>query len=159
MAPKGFSLSGPRHTARGIIIHNGQILLMERWRPGIHYFSIPGGGIEKGETPEQTVAREIEEETTVIAKVDRKVIEMRDGETSHEIFLCEYISGQPHLPQHAPEYLHMSDDNRFKPGWMSVSNLPDLPFTYWQPVKKPLVEGMRNGFGGEVVIVSSAGAG
>lgn len=144
-----------RHTARGIVIHGGQILLMERWRPGLHYFSIPGGDIELGETSRQTVVREILEETTVTVKAERKVLEMRDGNFRHRIYLCEYISGEPHLPADAPEFLHMTEDNRFKPSWVPVTQLAKLPFTYWQPLQRPLVNGLRNGFDKTTIIVNA----
>lgn len=143
-----------RHTARGIVVHEGQILLMERWRPGLHYFSIPGGGIESGETPEQTAAREIKEETSIAVKVKNQVLEMRDGEFSHKIYLCEYVSGEPHLPAGAPEAGYGSE-NRFKPSWVPLERLPDLPFVYWQPLKQQLINGLENGFPDQARIVSA----
>ena len=149
----------PRHTARGIVIHDDQILLMERWRPDMHYFSIPGGGIEKGETPEHTVVRELLEETTITVQVQRKVLEMRDGAFRHRIYLCEYVSGEPHLPDDAPEFLHMTQDNRFKPAWVPVAQLPELPFTYWRPLQQPLVDGLQNGFGKIATIVNAGHTG
>jgi 8-oxo-dGTP pyrophosphatase MutT (NUDIX family) len=148
-----------RNTARGVVVHDGQLLLMERWRPGMHYFSIPGGGIEPGEKPEQTVVREIMEETSLRVKVKQQVLEMRDGELSHKIYLCEYLGGQPHLPPEAPEALHMNDDNRFKPGWVLLNQLPELPFTYWQPLKQPLIDGLAGGFKDPVEIVSAGTSG
>jgi 8-oxo-dGTP diphosphatase len=142
-----------KNTARGIVVYDGRLLLMERWRPGFHYFSIPGGGIEPGETPEQTVAREIPEETSVQVKVKRRVLEMHDGGFSHKIYLCEYVSGEPHLPPNAPE-ASLGPKNRFRPGWVPVDRLPDLPFIYWQPIQQSLVEGLSNGFDSPPKIVS-----
>lgn len=155
--PDVVPLRHKRHTARGIVVHDGQLLLMERWRPGMHYFSIPGGGIKEGETPKQTVAREIHEETSVIVKVKQQVLEMRDGDFRHRIYLCQYVEGDAHLPPDAPEALHMVEENRFKPGWMQIAKLPELPFTYWQPLKQPLIDGLANGFKGSVKIVSASG--
>jgi 8-oxo-dGTP pyrophosphatase MutT (NUDIX family) len=132
---------------------------MERWRAGMHYFSIPGGGIELGETARQTVVREILEETSITVETDRKVLEMRDGAFRHRIYLCRYVSGEPYLPSRAPEALHMTDDNRFKPGWMPIAELSKLPFTYWEPLRQPLIKGLQNGFGKTVIIVNAATAG
>lgn len=145
----------PRHTARGIVVSNGQILLMERWRPGLHYFSIPGGGIEYSETAEQTVVREIAEETSLIISVERQVIQMIDGPITHHIFLCRYISGQPSLPIDAPEALIQNPDNRFQPGWFPVEDLTNLPFTYWQPLQQPLIDGLKDGFDKQIKIVTA----
>ena len=46
--------------ARGIIIHNSQILLCKNLTEGYYY--LPGGHIEKGETSEFALARELGEE-------------------------------------------------------------------------------------------------
>lgn len=140
-------------------MYNGQLLLMERWRPGMHYFSIPGGGIEAGETPEQTVVREIREETSVVVVAQRQVLEMRDGEYRHRIYLCKYVSGEPHLPADAPEALHPQARKRFKPGWVPIDQVSKLPFTYWQPLQQSLVDGLQNGFSDEVIIVNAQQAG
>ena len=49
-----------------IVVRNGKILMERLCYPdannGKEFFSIPGGGIEEGETPEQTVLRELKEE-------------------------------------------------------------------------------------------------
>lgn len=153
--PDAVPLRHKRDTARGIVVHNGRILFIERWRPGMHYFSIPGGGIEKNETPEQTVEREIKEETSMVVRVKEQVLEMHDGEFSHKIYLCERVSGEPKLPPDAPEALHMGDANRFKPGWVPIERLPELPFTYWQPLKQPLIDGLANGFKQPVKVVAT----
>lgn len=154
MAP---SASKPRHTARGIVVHGGKLLLMERWRPGLHYFSIPGGGIEEGETAEEAVLRELNEETTLIATIERPVFEMRAGPVIHHIYLCNYISGEPHLPPDSPEAQH-GPENRFKPGWVSVAGLDGLPFIYWQPLKQLLIDGLREGFEPTLKIVNAPSA-
>jgi ADP-ribose pyrophosphatase YjhB (NUDIX family) len=148
------SVFKPRHTARGIVVHNGKILLIERWRPRLHYFSIPGGGIEKGETAEETVIRELQEETTIIATVYRQVLEMHDGGHIHKIYLCKYVSGEPHMSPDAPEAQH-GPENRFEPGWVPIADLDSLPFTYWQPLKQPLIDGLHNGFAESVKIVNA----
>jgi 8-oxo-dGTP pyrophosphatase MutT (NUDIX family) len=142
----------PRHTARGIVVHDGKLLLMERWRGDLHYFSIPGGGIEPGETPELTVVRELIEETTVIVTVDRPVLEMHAGDVIHQVFLCSYVSGEPALLDTAPEAQH-GPENRFEPRWVNLGDLPETPFVYWQPLKEKLIAGLRDGFPEAVAIV------
>jgi mutator protein MutT len=55
---------GPIASAGAVIMRNGRILLEERKNdPGRGKWSIPGGIVELGETPEQTVIREVQEET------------------------------------------------------------------------------------------------
>lgn len=152
-----FPLHHLRNTARAITVHDGKLLLMERWRGELHYFSIPGGGIEKGETPEETVVRELMEETTIVVNVKRQVLEMRDNGFAHKIYLCEYVSGEPHLSEAAPEAAH-GKDNRFKPRWIPIQELPSLPFIYWQPLKQALIAGLADGFNESIRIVSADSA-
>src|SRR5688500_7514355 len=107
-----------RNTSRGIVIYKDQMLLMERWRDGMHYFSVPGGGIEKDEAPEETVVRELLEETTVKVTLARKLYEMTEGSNTHHIYMCEYVNGEPRLPENSPEYIESHPGNQFKPCWL-----------------------------------------
>ena len=48
----------------------GRVLLVERGKPpGVGLWTVPGGRLERGETLVQAVAREVREETGVIAEV------------------------------------------------------------------------------------------
>ena len=61
---KDYDPSGPRFSrtsARGVIIRNGKLALVRSARYG--YVKFPGGGIEKGETEQQALIREVREET------------------------------------------------------------------------------------------------
>lgn len=145
-------MKSPRHTARGIILHDNQLLLIERWRGNLHYFSIPGGGIEPGETPEQTVVREVAEETSCVVTVDRLLYVLTtDGGSRHHIFLCSYKSGTPHLPESSPENRNAKPNNRFSPLWRDVAALPQTPFLVWKPVAARLIRDLHAGFDPDVV--------
>jgi 8-oxo-dGTP pyrophosphatase MutT (NUDIX family) len=143
-------------TARALVIHDGKLLLMERWRDGLHYFSIPGGHIEAGETPEQTAVREVAEETTVAISIIREVVQMHDGDIVHHIFLAEYLSGTPHLPVHSEESHIAHTHNRFMPDWVDVAKFSALPLVYWEPLRDVLVNGLTNGFPDEITVVPAA---
>jgi 8-oxo-dGTP diphosphatase len=144
-------MSAPRHTGRGIVLHDGNILLIERFRKRLHYYSIPGGGIEEGETPAETAVREIAEETTCLVRVVRPLYVLIRGEVIHHIFLCEYVSGTPRLPEHAPEAQTMRDDNRFLPTWLPLEDLRQAPFLVWQPIKRQLLRDLNTEFQESVV--------
>lgn len=70
--------------SRAIIIFNEKILLIKN--PNANHWSLPGGHIEKGETPEQCIIRELKEELDLsINKADFKLGEyISDQEGKHD---------------------------------------------------------------------------
>ena len=60
------------------------------------YYTLPGGGLEEGETPEEGCIREIKEEFGIHVNIVKKLYEMKSEKFNQkEIFyLCEYISGE-----------------------------------------------------------------
>jgi len=57
---------GRRPSVRGIIIRAGKIAMMHSKK--YNYYKLPGGGIEPGETLEDTLIREVREESGLIVK-------------------------------------------------------------------------------------------
>jgi 8-oxo-dGTP diphosphatase len=51
--------------ARIVVIRAGRIAAIERFRTGQHYWVLPGGGVEAGETIPQAAMREVAEELGV----------------------------------------------------------------------------------------------
>lgn len=60
-----------RVAAYAVIERRGKILLTHWRRDHLHGWTLPGGGIEAGEDPRDTVVREVMEETGLTAKVGR----------------------------------------------------------------------------------------
>ena len=75
------------------------------------YYTFPGGGLEKGETLEEGVIREVEEEFGIQIKVGKLLLEMYSEKFNQKeyFFLCKYIGGEfgtgtgPEF-SHDPEY-------------------------------------------------------
>lgn len=59
---------GRRPSVRGIIIKDGRIAMMHSCR--YDYYKLPGGGIEFGESLEETLVREVQEESGLVVKKD-----------------------------------------------------------------------------------------
>ena len=59
---------GRRPSVRGIIIKDGRIAMMHSCR--YDYYKLPGGGIEPGESLEETLVREVQEESGLVVKKD-----------------------------------------------------------------------------------------
>ncbi|MEU1205493.1 NUDIX domain-containing protein [Nocardia sp. NPDC005825] len=99
----------------------GQILMIHRTDNG--KYSIPGGGMEVGETPAQAVIREVEEETGIDVIVTgmigvfsnpEHVIAYDDGEIRQEFSICftaDPVGGQPRTSTEskAVEWLALND--------------------------------------------------
>lgn len=116
-----------RHTARAVVIKDGQILLFERWRTNLlgqthHYFSIPGGGIERGEAPEDAVVREMEEEMTVTVRPVRLLARQKANSHHHSYFLCEIVSGEPRFNPASEEAIFRAlHNNRYEVAWLPLN--------------------------------------
>ncbi len=135
-----------RRTGRAIVVHEDQVLLMERWRDGRHYYSIPGGGIEAGETPEAAAQRELVEEMGVYIVPERPLYKVFMDHTEHIIFLAEYLSGEPKLQAGSQEWLKQDKRNRFKPVWIPKADIGSLPLGVWEPLKRQLAQDLAHGF-------------
>lgn len=59
---------GRRPSVRGIIIKDGKIAMMHSLK--YDYYKLPGGGIEEGEQLEDTLIREVREESGLVVKKD-----------------------------------------------------------------------------------------
>jgi 8-oxo-dGTP diphosphatase len=144
-----------RDTARAIIIHDGKVLLMERWRDGLHYFSIPGGGIEPGETAEEAAIRELAEEMSIVIRPARVLYTVHAPDAKHTIFLADYISGEAALHPDSPEAaVHARGKNLFKPAWVPLADVATLPFEYWKPVFARLARDLEQGFSAQTVDIT-----
>jgi 8-oxo-dGTP diphosphatase len=89
----------------GVLVHEGRVLLIRRGKEPLRgRWMIPGGTVEAGETLEEALVREIEEETGLTVKprevltvVDR--IHRDNGRLQYHFviidYLCEYVSGSP----------------------------------------------------------------
>lgn len=85
------------------MIHEGRVLLIRRGKEPLRgRWLIPGGTVELGETLEDAVVREVEEETGLTVQPRDVVLVfdriLRDGDriTYHYVivdYLCQYVSG------------------------------------------------------------------
>ena len=57
---------GRRPSVRGIIIKDGKIAMIHSLK--YDYYKLPGGGIEEGEAYEETLIREVKEESGLVVK-------------------------------------------------------------------------------------------
>ncbi len=80
----------------GIIFRNESRELLLVQRRDVPVWVLPGGGIDQGETPEEAVIREVQEETGLVVTIKRKTGCYSSANlftsTAH-VFQCEVVSG------------------------------------------------------------------
>jgi ADP-ribose pyrophosphatase len=115
LALQSVPLADGTHAEREVVVHRGAVALVpmvdeqhiclienHRYSVGKTLLEVPAGTIDEGESPEQTAARELEEETGYRAGSIRR---LRDWFVSPgvmtermHLFLCENLEpGPPHL--------------------------------------------------------------
>jgi len=96
----------PVKVTAGIIEENGMVLIARR-KPGKHMggkWEFPGGKIEPGESPEQSLARELDEELCIRARVGQFLCTtffQGDGVSLELlVYRVDCIEGAPELREH-----------------------------------------------------------
>ena len=93
------TFSKTRAGSRAVIVRDGMILLTHETRSG--WWLVPGGGMEEGETPEESCVREVEEETGCIVRPVRPFLTLYEYYEEYRYishyFICEITgTGQMH---------------------------------------------------------------
>lgn len=105
-----------------VLIENNKVALIKRVREGSVYFVFPGGGIEKGETPESATKREAFEELGVKVNVNECISKVEFNGIQY-FFLAKIIEGSFGTGQ-GKEY---TDENRnrgtYQPMWVDIESL------------------------------------
>ena len=85
--------------AAAIIFDDAGQLLIVKENYGKRRWSLPGGMIERGETPEAAALRETWEETGVTAQVNHLIgsYTLQDGFTIY-VYRCDIVEGVPAVP-------------------------------------------------------------
>lgn len=116
-----------------VICQNGKIFATQRgygeWKDG---WEFPGGKIETGETPEEALRREIQEELdteiSVKERIDTIEYDYPNFHLSMDCFLCEIVSGKLELKEHEAAK------------WLPKESLDSVD---WLPADRALIEKIR----------------
>ena len=82
----------PLHVVAGVIVRGDELLLAQRLPGGAHggLWEFPGGKVEPGESEQQALERELEEELGVVVNVGRPCLEVTHPYPHRSIRLCAY---------------------------------------------------------------------
>jgi ADP-ribose pyrophosphatase YjhB (NUDIX family) len=112
----------------GILIQENKILLVkQKIAPGREW-SLPGGRVETGESLEQSMIREMKEETGLIVRCKKMLYLCEKSDLKppilHVTFLLDYIGGTIELPTNEHDENPISDVK-----FVNISTLNEFGFT------------------------------
>ena len=130
-----------RISSRAIIIDNDEMLTMFRRKKKDdgtvkEYYVIPGGGLEQGETLEENVIRELNEEFNVDIKVLGYLGCDETEKTIEHFFHCEIENGVPHLGGEEKE--RMSEANYYEIRKIPINDIENIDINSKDKIHKAI---------------------
>lgn len=139
-----------------VLIENGEVALIERFRDGNHYFVFPGGGADDGENPEEAAIREMEEETGLRVTVKQEVAQIHFDLSTQHYFLVEKVSGE-YGTGTGEEYTDADPEDPYtgvyNPIWMPVAELFEHENIYPLDIKELVLKSVAEGWPNEPVVI------
>ncbi|HSW79658.1 MAG TPA: NUDIX domain-containing protein [Candidatus Saccharimonadales bacterium] len=140
--------------ARAIIIESENILVMYRNKHGDEYYTLVGGRLSDGETPEQALVREVQEETGLVITAARLVFFEDHPEPYNQqyIYLCNVAPhGEVDVQEMSEEgMMNKFEMNIHRPEWIHIASLDKIAFRT-PALQTAIVHGIRNGFPSQAV--------
>lgn len=131
-----FATGGTRFTYRvgAIIQHNGHILFEHNMHELVPFYNLPGGRAELGESSQETLKREMQEELRCEATIAQLAFVVENffvfpDEQHHEIgfyFLVSFAS-DAYLYQQADPFVRHEEGKQLTFSWLPVRKLAHLP--------------------------------
>jgi len=107
-----------------LVVRDNKILLIHRFKHGDEYWVIPGGGVEDKESLEESLKREVREETS-LDLISFELLGSNEHEGHiHYFYKCELTLGEPKIG--GPELEDSSKDNIYLLEWISIEDVNRL---------------------------------
>ncbi len=111
-----------RRRARVFVVSAGEkVALIERRKHGLHYWAVPGGGIEPGESPPEAAIREVREELGIDLTLERRV-----DQNGAQVYFVAYVDAERPLALGGPEQLRNTRENSYLPVWVPLETAKGL---------------------------------
>lgn len=125
-----------------LIIKANKVLLIQRFKKHCRpYFVVPGGTIEKNESPAQAALREVKEETNLKVSLDTKFIHFKpnQGDNNREdfCFIAQKFNGHPKIV--GEEKRFNRPENAYALKWVDIKKIKNL-LLFPAHLKKYLLE-------------------
>jgi ADP-ribose pyrophosphatase YjhB (NUDIX family) len=120
-----------KERAVAVLIKDGAILLIHRIKPHEDYYTLPGGSVEEGETIEEAMIREIKEELSIDAALERLLFTTESDDRKDHYFLVGNYSGAIALG--GPEKERMNTENQYHLVWVTEEEARNMDTFYPKP--------------------------
>jgi len=97
------------------------VALIRRRRSGQEYWSFPGGGLHRGETPDRAARREVAEELGLDVRPQRLL-----GVVGRHVLFLAHLDGEPPLRMQGPEVADPRRRREYDPTWVPLRDLDGM---------------------------------
>ncbi|MFA7688788.1 MAG: NUDIX domain-containing protein [Bacilli bacterium] len=129
-----------RISCRAIIIENDSIILLYRRKKKgneiVEYYSLPGGGLEEGESLEKNIFREIKEELTIDIDIIKYLGKREDDSSIQHFFCCIKTNGIPKLG--GPEIKRCCEENYYEIRFIKLTDVDNINVFYKDIIKEAI---------------------
>ncbi|KAA0550381.1 NUDIX domain-containing protein [Bacillus sp. BGMRC 2118] len=112
-----------RNRGSAVIIQDGEVALIKRIKNDEVYYVFPGGGMEEGESPEETTVREVKEELGVTIDIKYLVATVQFEGTQY-FYVADILSG--HFGTGTGEEFADPSRGYYEPIWVEITSLSSL---------------------------------